>query len=268
MFNNGANNTITDFHGIGTSTRFNFYSTPSTGPEVNNLWIGNGNNVVLQGQAGQGIEITNNNIVIQGITNFNNTTTPTITNTISLSDNTQKIATTAFVKGQGYALLNPLTTQTWGTTQNTFTGQTQFNNYTNYYGGTFTSRIGQVGSDLIIENVSNVNAIRLKTKTASLVTTENIVCLNGNQAFLQGSTGNTINITGQQATIGGALVPVITNQPLLTSNTNEIASTAFVKGQSYATVASLSSYALLTANQIFTGQNTFSNGIGYHLLCM
>ena len=33
-----------------------------------------------------------------GIVIFNNTTTPTITNTISLSDNTQKIATTAFVK--------------------------------------------------------------------------------------------------------------------------------------------------------------------------
>ena len=176
--------------------------------------------------------------------------------TQSTGDNSTLVSTTAFVKNQGYALLNPLTTQTWGTTQNTFTGQTQFNTYTNYYGGTFTSRIAQIGSDLIIENVSNVNAIRLKTKTALLVTTENIVCLNGNQAYLQGSTGNTIDITGQQATIGGLLVPVITTEPLLTSNTNEIASTAFVKGQSYATTSSLSAYALLTANQTFTGTQT------------
>ncbi len=41
--NNGANNGITDIEGLGVSTRFNFYSTPSTGPRVINLSISNGN---------------------------------------------------------------------------------------------------------------------------------------------------------------------------------------------------------------------------------
>ena len=214
---------------------------------LSSVIIENANHITLQGSSGNGIDILDNQITLNGLT-------PLITNSPVLTDDTSKIATTSYVKGQGYALLNPLTTQTWGTSQNTFTGQTQFNNYNNYYyGGTFTSRIGQLGNDLIIENVSNTNGIRLKTLTTGLVTTENIVCLNGNQAYLQGSTGNTINITGQQATIGGALVPIMTTEPSLTSNTNEIASTAFVKGQSYAKTSSLSSYALLNANQTFTG---------------
>ena len=129
IFNNGSNNGITDFHGIGTTTRFNFYSTSGYGLEVNNSWIGNGNNAVIQGQAGKGIEMTSDNIVIQGITNFNNTTTPTIKNIISLGDNTQKIATTAFVKGQSYATTTNLNNYALLTTPsqtltgiNTFTG--------------------------------------------------------------------------------------------------------------------------------------------------
>ena len=220
---------------------------------LSSVIIENENHIILQGSTGNGIDILDNQITLGGLT-------PLITNPPLASDSSSRAATTSFVKGQGYALLNTLNTQTWGTSQNTFTGQTQFNNYNNYYyGGTFTSRIGQLGNDLIIENVSNTNGIRLKTLTTGLVTTENIVCLNGNQAYLQGSTGNTINITGQQATIGGALVPIITTEPSLTSNNNEIASTAFVKGQSYATTSSLSSFALLNANQTFTGNNTFIN---------
>ena len=69
--NNGSNNSITDIEGVGLSTRFNLYSTPSTGPRVNNFVIANGNTCTLQGQAGQGIQMTNNQIAINGITTFN-----------------------------------------------------------------------------------------------------------------------------------------------------------------------------------------------------
>jgi hypothetical protein len=69
--NNGATNGITDIEGLGVSTRFNFYSTPSTGPKVNNLFIANGNTCTLQAQAGQGIQMTNNQIAINGISTFN-----------------------------------------------------------------------------------------------------------------------------------------------------------------------------------------------------
>ena len=69
--NNGANNGTTDIEGLGVSTRFNFYSTPSTGPRVNNFSISNGNTCTLQAQAGQGIQMTNNQIAINGISTFN-----------------------------------------------------------------------------------------------------------------------------------------------------------------------------------------------------
>ena len=69
--NNGANNGTTDIEGLGVSTRFNFYSTPSTGPKVNNLFIANGNTCTLQAQTGQGIQMTDNQIAINGISTFN-----------------------------------------------------------------------------------------------------------------------------------------------------------------------------------------------------
>ena len=164
IFNNGSNNGITDFHGIGSSTRFNFYSTPGIGLEVNNLWIGNGNNAVIQGQAGKGIEITNDNIVIQGITNFNNTTTPTITNTISLTDNTQKIATTAFVKGQSYATTTNLNNYALLTTPSqTFTGTNILSNSGTVVPlviKTNTSGVGNTtGNHFIAANNSNYNPV-------------------------------------------------------------------------------------------------------------
>ena len=75
IFNNGANNGITDIHGIENSTRFNFYSTNSSGVETNNLWIGNGNGVVIQGQTSQGIELIDNAVTINGYASITNTLT-------------------------------------------------------------------------------------------------------------------------------------------------------------------------------------------------
>jgi hypothetical protein len=101
--NNGANNGITDIEGIGLSTRFNFYSTPSTDPRVNNFSIANGNTCTLQAQIGQGIQMKDNQIAINGVTTFNNSinvnnniitlTDGTITNTLNKSDWTGTIKT-------------------------------------------------------------------------------------------------------------------------------------------------------------------------------
>ena len=63
---------------------------------------------------------TNHNF--NGFCSFTNTTTPIITQAISLADNSTKIATTAYVQGQGYALLA-------GT--QTFTGTNTFSNNIN-----------------------------------------------------------------------------------------------------------------------------------------
>jgi hypothetical protein len=101
--NNGANNGVTDFEGIGVSTRFNFFSTPATGPRVNNIAIANGNTCTLQAQTGQGIQMTDDQIAINGVTTFNNSinvnnntitlTDGTITNTLNKSDWTGTIKT-------------------------------------------------------------------------------------------------------------------------------------------------------------------------------
>ena len=84
--NNGANNGTTDIEGLGVSTRFNFYSTPSTGPRVNNFSISNGNTCTLQAQAGQGIQMTNNQIAINGISTFNAGSTFKSTSIVSGTD--------------------------------------------------------------------------------------------------------------------------------------------------------------------------------------
>jgi hypothetical protein len=92
---------------------------------------------------------------------------------------------------------------------------------------------------------------------------DNIICTS-NRAYLQGTIGNTIDMNGTQATIGGSLVPKITTQPLAASNTNEIASTQWTKSQlaSYAPLTNLNNYALLTTTtQTLTGTNTFINTV-------
>jgi hypothetical protein len=86
------------------------------GVSLEHIIIRNGNETVLQGSSNE-LQILGTSINMNGICSFTNTTTPVITQAIALSDNTTKIATTAFVKGQGYALLAP-TTQTFSGNNN------------------------------------------------------------------------------------------------------------------------------------------------------
>jgi hypothetical protein len=217
--------------------------------------------------------------IFSSIVQFTSTTIPVITQSISLADNSTKISTTAFVKGQNYITAAALTpyallagTQTF-TGTNTFSGVSNINNtafYNNSTDARFVSPTGEstqmfqtaVGFGII--SISNGKYIALNTKDATGATTvAGVFCQNANQSYLQSNTNtvNRIDITGNQATIGGVNVPVITTQPLNASNNNEIASTAFVKGQNYITAAALTPYAQLAASQTFTGINTFSNNI-------
>jgi len=212
---------------------------------------------------------------------FTSTTTPVITQAISLADNSTKIATTAFVKGQNYITAAALTpyallagTQTF-TGINTFSGVSNINNtafYNNQTDARFVATTGestqmyQTGGGFTITSISNGKFISLSTRDASgLIINNGVVCQNGNQAYLQGTLNNRIDITNGQATIGGTSVPLITTQPLTASNNNEIASTAFVKNQGYITSTALTPYALLapTSLQTFAGtaQNTFNNQV-------
>jgi hypothetical protein len=179
--------------------------------------------------------------------------------TQSNGDNSTLVSTTAFVKNQGYAQL--AATQTF-TGQNTFAlsglevimnGGCLFNDVLL---GASSSIINQSGVVCSVANNHDLGSVTLSTRTSLGIPRDNVYALNGNQGGLRGNSGNTIDITGTQATIGGTSVPVITTQPSAVSNSNEIASTAFVINKGYATTASLSSYALLTANQTFTGTQT------------
>ena len=275
----------------------------SGGVSLNNIIIRNGDETVLQGSSNE-LQILGTAVNVNGVCSFTNTTTPVITQAIALSDNTTKIATTAFVKGQGYALLAPTTqtfsgnnnfptqlttdnstlvattayvknqgyitsssltgyallapstTQTFaGTASTNFTNSAIFsvglqsnNNITLYSigGGGQTSNIQQNNSGLNIGNVDISKYITLTTRTSGGANVVGVSCANGNSSYLQGDSGAQISITGQLANIGGTSVPTITTQPLSSSNTNEIASTAWA-------TTKLSSYALLGSN------NTFSN---------
>jgi len=178
--------------------------------------------------------------------------------TQATANNSTLVATTAFVKNQGYAILNANNTFT---ATNTFNGTINKNNTTFDYsdyrfvsvqGGGESSQIFQTSGGLTLQSITNNKVISINTKDISGNAINGLVCRQGNQAYLQGAVNNRIDITGTQATIGGTSVPIITTQPLTNSNNNEIASTAFVK-------QNLLSYALLSpfGTQTFSGNNQF-----------
>jgi len=89
---------------------------------------GNANNITI-GSNTTNTNISSTNIICNGITSFTNVTTPTITQSIALADNSTKIATTAFVKGQSYLIasdLTPYALLTPSVNPQVFTGQQQF----------------------------------------------------------------------------------------------------------------------------------------------
>ena len=112
----------------------------------------------------------------------------------------------------------------------------------------------QASANCVITNNYNNGAIRLSTKNSSGVPQDGVYALNGNRAGLQGDSNNTIEILGTQATIGGTSVPKITTQPITSSNTNEIASTAFVK-------TNLLDYVTLNTVQTITANKTFNENV-------
>ena len=238
------------------------------------LFNGNENALTL-GQNSTSASITSPTVNLTGGNSFTasqatigGTNVPKITIQPLIGSNTNEIASTKFVKDQLYITASALTpyaqlagTQTF-TGQNTFAlsglevimnGGCLFNDI--LLGGSSTI-INQSGVVCSVANTHDLGSVTLSTRTSLGIPRDNVYALNGNQGGLRGNSGNTIDITGTQATIGGTSVPVITTQPLAPSNSNEIASTAWVINKAYATTASLSSYALLSADQTFTGTQT------------
>ena len=205
----------------------------------------------------------NNNAInynVSGITSFSNTTTPVITQAIALADNSTKIATTAFVKDQNYitssaltpyALLNPSALQIWGTNQNQFNTQVNMNSSAIRFVDTGSSKISQVGSALVIENISNVNSVQIRSTTAGLVQRTSLLIENGITCILQGGSGNTITITGLNT-------PTLGIPPTGGIYSSEIATTQWVNDEL------VGNYALLnpSALQIWgTNENQFNTQV-------
>jgi hypothetical protein len=268
--NNGANNGITDINGIGVSTRYNFYTNDSSGVTTQNLWIGNGNNAVIQGASGLGIEFSGSAIEVAGICSFTNTTTPVITQSIALADNSTKISTTAFVKGQGYALTSDLANygllagaNTWTGTTNTFSNASLGNQISiQSTANSGPSTISQVTNSLVISAVTDNTGAYQSTLTLSSRTATNTGCVlfTGNSTTITiGQNSTNTNISSTNLTMSSVCsftnttTPTITQAIALSDNSTKIATTAFVKGQAYAELTP-------TANpQIFTGNQKFQN---------
>jgi hypothetical protein len=252
------------------SSKLQFTTRDALSNSINNLVMESGT-CYLQAASGLGIGLVGSAISIDGICSFTNPTTPVITQPISLLDNSTKIPTTAFVKGQNYittsaltpyALLNPSSTQTFaGTGVQSFSNTAVFSNglnsYSNItlYSGAFNTTIRQNTLGLEITNVDLSKYIQLITRTSGGGNTIGVSCENGNSAYIQGDSGAQISITNQQANIGGSSPPTISTNPLNSDSSNKIASTSFVKNQGY---ASLDPSAL----QIWgTNQNQFNTQV-------
>jgi hypothetical protein len=205
-------------------------STRSVTNTYSEILSGNTNDLFL-GSSCNNIRIQSPNLIIQSTSITTNATSATLTGGSLIINNTL----TTF---NDNVVLNESTTM-----NNTFT----FND------GANATQFDQNGVNLTVYSTGGI-------KMGSGFS-DNIVCTS-NRAYLQGSIGNTIDINGTQATIGGTSVPKITTQPLSASNTNEIATTQWTNSRltGYAPLGSLNNYALLTTTtQTLTGTNTFTN---------
>ena len=71
IFNSNDGNNFTTIQGIGANSKFSINTRDAT-TQRNNIQIQNGNQVTIQGTAGQGINFLNDQITHLGQTNFKN----------------------------------------------------------------------------------------------------------------------------------------------------------------------------------------------------
>ena len=202
--NNGANNGVTDITGIGVSTRYNFNTTDASGVSTQNLWMGLGNSVVIQGSSGLGINFTGSSIDLAGICSFTNTTTPTITQTIATADNSNKIATTNWVNLQAYLTASALTNYMTLNTIQTATATKSFATV-----NMDELNIPAVGPLLTIDNTGEIN--QTSTTVANNLYNTTINATTGSQLTIKGTANASGSTIGQLAST--LSISAITNNP-------------------------------------------------------
>ena len=271
------------------SSKIQFSTRTAANIGLVNLILENGNHLVM-GTANE-IDITGTSVTLNGECTFTNTSTPIITQVIALGDNSNKIATTSFVKSQNYATTASLSAyaqlagtqtftgaNTFGTSTNTFNSLTVFNGTLRSFGSlqavadirmldstqTYLTQMYQTSTTCVIDGNYASSRLTLSTRTAANIGLNNLLVENGNHIVLQGSASE-IDITGTSVTINGQCTfnntstPIILGTILTGDNSTKIATTAFVKNQNYITGSSLTPYALLApvTTQTFSGTNTF-----------
>lgn len=171
--------------------------------------------------------LTGLNTFTQSITGV---TEPTI-------ENSTKMASTAYVKNQGYITTASLTGYAQLASNQTFSGL-----------NTFSQSVTGV-TEPVAENSTKLAStawVKLQNYLTSASLT-NYAQLSGVPQTFSNSNTFTQSIVGvTEATA---------------ENSTKMASTAYVQNQGYITTASLTGYAQLAANQTFTGTNTFNNWI-------
>lgn len=269
---------IYGYRGVVCQNGFYVKNSPGAGATTYALIDSTGNISTTSNISAQSITLPNNsisdsylssNVVLKngtnnmtGTNNFNTLTNTCLTQTTGTNNTT--LANTAFVQnsltnslteyvklnnggsnqtlsGTGQTIINSPTTFNDTVILN---NSTSLNNTITIYDGTNATQFDQNGVNL---TVYSTGGIKMGSSFA-----DNIVC-SSNRAYLQGSVGNTIDMNGTQATIGGSSVPKITTQPASGSNTNEIATTQWSKTQ-------LSGYAVLNGSNTFTGGVNFNAG--------
>jgi len=203
--------------------------------------------------------VTNDTSLNGNLTVGGNTNVPTPDNT----DNSNRIATTAFVKNQvSTAFLNPPT----------LVGPVNINNQLNVIGDAslnnrlFVSGDATLNSNLyvagqIIGNTPSIDNSSNLMATTAYVKNQNYAVVNS-PTFT--GTGLIPNLTVNQglsvygdASFGGRITAAT---PQTNNNSNLVATTAYVQNQAYATIASPTLTGTLTAQSVLINSTTTMNG--------
>ena len=200
--------------------------------------------------------LMNGNLSIKGDVSLNGimkTPTP------ATSDNSTKVATTAFVKNQGYALLSSAN----------FIGDVSMNgNMLVQKDTTLNQRLFLTGdasmnSNLLVGGSITTNANLLVSGKSLL---NNDVSMNSHLSVASDVSMNGKLFVGGDVSMNGNLNVggIFTTKTQDTSDTStKVATTAFVKNQGYATVASPSFTGTATATTFVVTQNLISNSDAY-----
>ena len=170
----------------------------SGGATVANLTCENGNSTIIRGS----LTMLNDSIVFNDVGGGANSTSIYQTGiSCSITNNFNSGSVSLYTRTSGGVSVENLRCQNG----NNVTINTQLNmngsSPIRFDDGIVSSKITQISRDLIIENISNVGSVQLRSTTAGLVQRTGITVRNGNETIIQGGSAGIIRVLGNNATI-------------------------------------------------------------------